>query len=422
MVFSAPGSGRRASAACLAAVVAVLTSCSSEEGALAPNQPPETDVTSSVPANGESVVHHVEIQISGRDADGIVPRFEYLVQTYPRAVSSYNDIDVALPAVDDPRWTPTGNGETIYVVDIVLAADTLRADPQGDIGNGRFDRWHTVFVRAIDNDGGIDETPDHRTFDAYTLAPLIRLLSPAVVSPQITELPRTFALRWNGVDDLGDGRTQNPDATRWVLTALTAAEAGNPALVRERLYDLPESAWSSWMAWGPSDSTREARLFDVIPAAAADSFYAFAVQGLDDGGAITPQFGDEAFLDNNFAILHVDASRPVGPSVPVGETQSNLGSWVFEGDTAGIVAVPAASADSVTLVWGPMDTAHYGGRSRDYRYGWNITNPSDDGQWSPWATTRIAPPHELAVGGERFYLQARDHLGLVTLARLEFQK
>ena len=412
----------RAGAALGAAMIAILAGCSSDEGALAPNQPPETEITSSVPANGEAVAHHVEVQFSGRDADGLVPGFEYLVHTYARSVSRYADIVVSQPTADDPRWSPTGNGETIFVVNLEVLADTLRADPQGDIGNGRFDRWHTVFVRAIDNEGDIDQTPDYRTFNAYTLAPSVWLLAPALASPSIVDIPRSFAMNWNGVDDIGDGRTQDPQAVRWVLVPLTSAEAASPALVRERLYDLPEAAWSDWVVWGPSDSTRQARLYDVIAPSAADSFYTFAIQGLDDAGAITPQFGDRAFVDNNFVILHVDAALPVGPRVPVRDTQSNLGSWVFDGDTAPLILVPAASADSVTLTWGPMDTVHYGGKSRDYRYGWNITNPGDDGQWSAWGTVRTAPAREIQAGGDRFFLQARDDLGFVTLARLEFQK
>lgn len=404
-------------------VLAFLGGCSNDLGEVAPNQAPDTEITSSVPANGETVPHHIEVHFNGRDADGTVPRFEYLVHTYAPEASRYEDTQpVQQPAADDARWTDTGNGESRFFLDLVLPADVLRTDPQGDIGDGRFDRWHTVFVRAIDNEGAIDASPDYRTFNAYTLAPRVWLLPPALPSPEIVDLPRSFALRWNGIDDVGDGRTQDPAATRWVLEALTAGEAADTVLVRAHLYALPESRWSEWMVWTLSDSSREARLYDVIAEAAGDSFYAFAVQGLDDGGAITPQFGTRPYKDSNFTILHVVGSLPVGPSVPVSETQSGLGEWVFDGDKAQPIVVPAAGAGSVTLVWGPMATAHYGGISRDYRYGWNVTDPSDDRQWSPWGEVRAAPPHELAAGGDSFYLQARDHLGLVTLARLEFLK
>ena len=83
----------------------------------------------------------------------------------------------------------------------------------------------------------------------------------------------------------------------------------------------------------------------------------------------------------------------------------------------------AAGVDSVTLQWGPMTTGHYGAQSKDYRYGWNITNIGDDRQWSPWTTLHAAPPRQLpATGMDVFFLQARDTINLVTTARLEVQK
>jgi len=412
---------QRASAAKgLVGIAAILfAGCSSDEGSVAPNQPPDTEITSSVPGEGESVPHQMEIRFSGRDADGTVPQFEYLLHTYPRSTARWADIVVPQPAVNDPRWGPARGEGTNFAIDLIALADTLRADPRGDIGDGHFDRWHTVFVRAIDNEGARDESPDSRTFSAFTLAPALWLLEPALPNPQVMELPRTFVMHWNGVDDIGDGRTQNPVSVRWVLTPVAAADVGTER-VRDLLYDLSEDQWGEWLAWGVVDSTREARLSNVLTS--GDAFFAFAVQGLDDGGAITPQFGDTPLVDSNFGVLHVRADLPVGPRVPVRETQVPLGDWLFEGDTAPAIVVDAAGVDSVTLAWGPMETRHYGGTSRDYRYGWEITNPSDDQQWSPWSVLHVAPPHPLTMTESHFFLQARDHIGQITTAHLIFTK
>ncbi len=398
-----------------------LAGCGSDEGTLAPNQPPDTEITSSVPANGESVPHQIEIRFSGRDADGNVPEFEYLLHTYPRSLGRFTDIVVPQPAVDDPGWGPAQGEGTRFAIDLVAVADTLRADPRGDIGDGHFDRWHTLFVRAIDNEGARDASPDSRTFAAFTVAPDLWLLEPALPNPDVVELPRTFVMRWNGVDDIGDGRTQNPVSVRWALVSVNAIDVGTER-VRDLLYDLPEDRWSDWLAWGVVDSTREARLRDVLAPASGDSFYAFAVQGLDDGGAITPQFGDTPFVDSNFGVLHVRSDLPVGPRVPVREIQAGLGNWVFDGNTAPQIQVDATGVDSVTVAWGPMETRHYGGTSRDYRYGWDITNPNDDRQWSPWTVLRAAPPRPLTATVSRFFLQARDHIGQITTARVTFAK
>ena len=399
----------------------LLAGCSSDEGSVAPNQPPDTEITSSVPGEGESVPHQMEIRFSGRDADGTVQEFEYLLHTYPRSTARLADIVVPQPAANDPRWGPARGDGTNFAIDLIALADTLRADPRGDIGDGHFDRWHTIFLRAIDNEGARDETPDSRTFSAFTLAPALWLLEPALPSPQVVELPRTFVMHWNGADDIGDGRTQDPVSVRWVLMPVAAADVGTER-VRDLLYDLSEERWSDWQAWGIADSTREARLRNVLAPASGDSFYAFAVQGLDDGGAITPQFGDTPLTDSNFGVLHVRSDLPVGPRVPVRETREPLGNWVFDGDTAPAIQVDATGVDTVTVAWGPMETRHYGGTSRDYRYGWDITNPSDDQQWTPWSVLRVSPPHPLTMTVSRFFLQARDHIGQVTTARLIFTK
>ncbi len=430
----APRSGSRGAAfvrqgsrggtgAAITAALLLLAGCDDNTGTPAPNQAPETDITSSVPAEGGVELHHLEVHFSGRDADGSNVRFEYLLHTYPRALARYQDITVFTPATDDPRWTSTAGGESPFAIDLVVLADTLRADPQGDIGAGHFDRWHTLYVRAIDSEGAKDETPAQRTFDAYTVAPVIWLLPPAVPGPETATLPRSFAMNWFGVDDIGDGHTQDPEAVRWVLVHLTPAEAADPALVKQRLYSVPESAWSDWLPWGPEAAARQAALYDVMPPETGDSWHAFAVQGLDDAGAITPQFADAPSLQNNYGILHVVSDLPVGPTVPVREVQVPLGNWVFEGGTAPAIQVAAAGVDSVTLEWGPMTTGHYGAQSKDYRYGWNITNINNDGEWSPWTTLHAAPPRRLSTTDlDVFYLQARDTIHLVTTARLEFQK
>lgn len=403
------------------ALLAVSSGCSDDPGVPATNQLPTAEITSSVPAEGGNVVHHVEIHFVGRDTDGVVVEFEYLLHTYPRRVGLYQDVQVPVIADDDPRWTSTAGQESQFFVDLVVAADTLRADPSGDIGNGHFDRWHTFFLRAVDNSGG-KSTPASRTFDAYTLAPSVWLLDPAKPGPEVAQLPRSFVMRWYGVDDVGEGTTQDPVAVRWALVELCAGPNCNSFQVPDSLYALAEARWSDWIPWAVADTLREARFLDLVTPGTGDWLFAFAVQGLDEAGAITPKFADSPLGTNNYATLRVDSSLPVGPGLPVRETKAGLGDWVFAGDQAQPIQVTATGVDSLALEWGPMQTLHYGGKGRDYRYGWDITNPADDGQWTSWAVVRSAPPHALGTSGGTFWLQARDHLGLRTEARIVFQK
>ncbi len=403
-------------AACAGWGVLAIGCGGNEEGMLVPNAEPETEITSQIPRDSSSVFHILTIEFLGRDIDGTVPTYEYLVHTYPRSVASIGDIVVPTPSDDDPRWTAVN----VSRAELTLTADTLRADPRGNIGEGRQDRWHTFFVRAIDNEGATDPTPAHRTFSAYSLGPQMALLEP-VVRDMVAELPVTFVMQWDGFDD-GINSTRDPVEARWVLLPAQLDASDQPIGFPNALYDLPDGAWGPWRPFAAADTTgREARFFDVI-ATQGDSTFVFAVQGRDDGGAVTPQFRTNIENGNNMAVLKVRSDIPPGPGATLTETFSNLGSWTFEGAGLPGEVVSAAGVDTVVVTWSRMTTRDYGGREGQYRYGWNVQDPGNDAEWSDWGRFLAAPLRVMTLPTERFDLQLRDHLGQITTATLFFQR
>jgi hypothetical protein len=338
------------------------------------------------------------------------------VHHFGRRVATISQVVPHVPAVDDARWTRI----TAYQVTLPVLADTLRADPHGDIGNGEFDRWHTFYLRAVDNEGAPDETPDHRTFQAFTQAPSLWLLSPTR-GPAVTTVPRTFVLHWDGNDPIGHGPPlQDPKESRWVLLPATLDVSGHPIGYPNVLYDLPDTTWTDWAAWTAADSTgRNLVVRDRVPVGPTTQSLVFAVQGRDDGGAITPKFTGDA-TQNNYAAILVDGALRTGPHLTVHSRQDTLSEWSFPG-----IGSPGRNAvvpsDTLTLYWDVMQTSHYGGRWRDYRYGWNVTNENDDQQWTAWSAVRVAVPHRLAAGGEVFKVQARDNIGQITTGSIAFQ-
>lgn len=404
---------RGVAAAIAVAGAAWLAGCG-ETGAPAPNVPPETDLTGG-PTEAGRVPHHVEFLWNGRDFDGTARDFDYILATYRRSISSIDQIQVQVPGVDDPRWTRIRASR----IQLVVAADTLRADPRGDIGAGEFDRWHTFFLRAVDNEGAMDATPEVRTFQAYTQAPAMELTAPAIAGATVT-LPRTFVMNWEGDDPIGGQEPiQDPSAARWVLLPVTLA-GGQPVGFPEALYDLPESAWSAWASWTAADSTgREAEVDSTgVPAGPTQQAYVFAVQGRDDGGAITPKFEATTPEANNYAVILVDGQLPIGPRVAVHSREDTLSAWSFDGIGAPAFTVPVAT-DTLTLYWDRPTGQHYGARAGESRYGWNIVDQNSDAEWTPWSTSRSAPPHAL-VNSDRFYIQCRDQLDQVTTGLIEF--
>lgn len=415
--YSTRTSRTRAWAGGLGFALWLVGGCGNDPSEPAPNVPPETFITSGEPRDSSRVVHHVTLNWNGQDIDGTVPRtFDYILDTYPRRVATIAQVVPQTPAVNDPRWTRL----TAYQVTLAVAADTLRADPRGDIGAGEFDRWHTFYLRAVDNEGTPDETPDHRTFQAFTQAPSLWLLSPTR-GPAVTTLPRTFVLHWDGNDPIGHGPPlQDPKQSRWVLLPATLDTGGNPIGYPDALYNLPDTTWSDWAAWTATDSTgRNAVVRDRVPVGPTRQSFVFAVQGRDDGGAITPKFTGDA-TQNNYAAITVDGALRTGPHLTVHSRQDSLSAWSFPG--IGSPALNASVAnDTLTLFWDVMQTNHYGGRTRDYRYGWNIVDVNDDQQWTAWSAVRVASPHILDAGGDVFKVQARDNIGQITTGTISFQ-
>jgi hypothetical protein len=394
--------------------VAVFFGCD-EVTNRAPNQPPDTFITSSAPRDSARVVHQVEVLWSGGDLDGTIDHWEYFLFAHPRAATRIDQLNIVPPAANDPGWKRIEAAR----VQFAALADTLRADPRGDIGRGEFDRWSTFFVRAVDNENGVDPTPDYRTFFAYTVAPRLDLVGPAVTNAVAT-VPRTFVVNWNGVDSIGGSLgTQAPKEVRWVLRAVSVDGGGQPIGYPAELYDLPESAWSAWTSWTAMDSIGRQAVFRNHVPVGAFQYNVFALQGRDDAGAITPKFDATSPAGNNYATFRVDGTLNVGPRFAVRARELVGMSWLFDGiGSAGFVV--SSASDTLTLSWDTPITQHYGANPGDSRYGWNLTDLNDDLQWSGWGFGRMAAPRELGAMREVFYLQNRDSIGQVTTAVIEF--
>lgn len=409
------GMGRGAGPFLFAAALIVLAGCGEDPTEPDPNREPETELVAA-PNDSSRTPHHLTFDWNGRDLDGTVRQFDYLLETYPRSVATIDQVTLATPALNDPRWVRY----TGYHLELAVPADTLRADPRGDIGAGEFDRWHTFYLRAVDEDGAVDQTPERTTFQAFTLAPQLFLQSP-LLRGQTATLPRTFVAHWNGIDAVGSvGDFQNPTEARWTLQVVTLDGTGQPIGYPAALYDLPESEWSAWEGWTEADSLgRELALRDLVPQGPATRAYVLAVQGRDDGGAITPKFDAVTAQANNYAVFTADGLLPVGPRITVHAQEDTLSAWTFDGDTAPSVNV-TATADTLNLYWDALRTSHYGAQVNGSRYGWNIADPNDDLEWTAWSSNRTAAAHVLAPAGDTFYVQGRDDLGQITTGVIHF--
>lgn len=369
-----------------------------------PNTPPETFITGG-PVEGSRTPHHAEILWRGADTDGTVGHFDYILETYPADVTAYAQIHVQVPALDDPRWVRMGQ---ISRRTFVLPADVLRG-ARTDPLPLYFDRWHTFFVRAVDDQGSVDDTPDARTFQGFTEAPSVSITSP-IPPHTVPALPHTLVMNWSGTDPIGGaGDFQDPQAARWVLLRATLDGSGQPLGFPDSLYALAESRWSAFAAWSTT-AGRTAVLRNLVPVGPAQQAFVFAVQARDDGGAITPNFDGTSAATNNYAAFVADGTLDAGPRIPVFITHSRTDSiTALGGDNPTYTFT--TSADSVAIRWSQPDATRYGGLAREARYGWNITDVTDDAEWTAWSSATRSAPKRRILAGDLFFLQGRDDLG-----------
>lgn len=83
------------------------------------------------------------------------------------------------------------------------------------------------------------------------------------------------------------------------------------------------------------------------------------------------------------------------------------------------VSLPVAPAQPSQLVWWAIP-GDAGEPVEAFRFGWDIRNPADDEQWEhPWCADCFSATRTFSTGTHRFFLEARDHVGVVTGAQFE---
>jgi hypothetical protein len=394
-----------------------------------PNRSPETILSSGPPDSTYGTSYKVHLFWSGSDADGTIDHYDFILVDHPAGNDSIaardpnyaHTVAVTPPEPNDPRWTATTANDTI----IVSLADTLRHAPpvrpsQNDsVRTQSFERWHTFFVRAVDNEGAMDLTPQYRSFNSTTLAPDVWLLPPVDPLQEKFTGPRVIVFNWAGNDPVGDGSDLQPIAARWVKMETSVTTTGDYVGYPDSLYRLAPSRWNAWKRWDARDkSGRQAIVKGLIPTSEpGHGFYLFAVQAMDEAGAVTPVFDAKTPGKNNVARIWVNDE--VGAGLVVND--KFLGTFNFASASgARPTVLDMAAGQPVKFKW-RGDASYYGGSIVAYRYGWNIRTPSNDDEWQQnWCETcTSADERRFNSGNQRFFLEARDNAETITHAEFE---
>ena len=374
-----------------------------------PNRPPEAYLSGG-PVDGDSdTFYRVHFHWFGHDPDGAIDHFEYLLtddeHTGPLLIDE--GIDATLTALGY-AWTAIERHDLEFVVsadqypDLDEPADSVYWQPDPL----RFHGQHTFFLRSFDNEGAVSTLPAHRTFTATTLAPTVAITYPDDMGAQggYQLFSTHVRFRWTGADSLQDGTVTHPDSSR---SSLLAADffPGEPG--SGLLLDFPDSVWTDWRGWGgEGEQTRLVELAAVVGETGQDHF-AFFVQAKDEAGAVTSHYEDGVNLRK---IQVVEGLQP---------TLFLSGSWfglrVAPSDQTFHFSAPADF--SLDVQWS-ASAAHYGNEIDAYRHGWDIVDPGNDAQWTPWSPTATSTQFSFASDEHLLSIQCRDLSGNSTTAEL----
>jgi len=426
----------RASTAWLLVCASVLAGCGDNElgvEKVRPNQPPETELSSGPPDSTDATNYRVHLFWSGTDRDGTIDHYDFILVDHP-PIQNHIDGDpgdddptrviINIPLPDDPRWAGTTASDSTFL----SLADSLLREPRpgegetpGDVLEQPFERWHTFFVRAVDNEGFPDQTPDYRSFNSNNIAPTVELQHPIVAGDNEFTGPPVIVFNWEGNDPVDETTDIDPVASRWVIisTQVIVGGSGDRYInFPDSLYVLPTRyKWSPWRAWDAEDGSGKRAVVSNLNQVGdfeGSGYYIFAVQAMDEAGAITPVFDYRTAAKNN--CVRVRVSGAVGPLLTVRETF--LGRQTFIGGRPP-VRVDVAGGQPLNFRWS-ADADTYGGEIIAYRYGWDIKNTDNDQEWSSWSlSTRSAPPQSFSTGSHRFFLEVRDNAESITRATYE---
>lgn len=392
-----PHTGSVRVAAVLLALVALtvliaLAGCAKDSGGEhVENLPPKVWL-SSAPPEGNSTKYRIQLFWGGWDPDGEIAYYEYAITDNQGGTFSPDDTTGA------DKWHKVVANDSVFT----FSADIL-ADSNTTSLVSRFERSHTFFIRAVDEQGLSSSEPAYRSFTAWTLSPEITITVPRSAGLTPALVPSIATYRWSARDFINsEMEIQDPDSVRWILHPITGSDfVGGVDYIRKHPHAEEWSDWHYYRAPDDSGKSWTTPPTDLGP-------YVFAVQAKDEAGAVTPVFDEH----KNVRRIRV-SQRSTGPILNVvNEFVGTIQTSVVNSPTV-IVDMPAGVPMQFT--W-RASAETYGGLVSGYRYGWDIGDLSDPDQWevdyTPFVSTEAqSPPRTFYFGSHTFNVEVIDNSG-----------
>jgi len=389
-----------------------------------PNSLPDTRVTARPPDVLEAGFV-VEFFWTGEDTDGQLAGFQWKMSDNGTDGISLQDTLTYDPATGDTLnpWIFTTSTDSTFLVTADLP--DFPGDPEG---YDRSYQTHSFWVRAVDEDGGVDPTPAYVSFNSTTLLPTVTVTGPLGVRGQreAQGMPPSVTFLFEGEDP--DFETGIPTEVRylWKRALLPSGDYADTRVEFEREIDFliafEDSGWSPWIPYDPDDDARRVTLPNQ-PANDAEGNiirYLFAVQARDTAGAVSIDRGYGAQVAN------VYVTGGIAPALRVSERF--LGEFTGSGSNLS-ASLDIAGGQELNFSW-VADASNYAGEITSYRYGWDVNDvtdpndPNDPGWAVAWGTGpnwKRAQPKTFLQGSHNFVVQCRDNSGTISRGIYQLQ-
>jgi len=386
-------------------LLALLPGC--EKKLLVPphdNERPVASFSRAPSRSGDLYSYTYELEWTGFDPDGELRGFKYAID--PPAPTT------AAPSPETTWVSTTAFGGTFEF----KATQPLPGVP----GTEPLAADYHVFVLEAFDDHGLNSVPITVAFNASTIAPTARIVTPAPSSRYRQFLPPSFTVTWEG-SDLDGTVSKQPIFYR--VKVLSGSTPITPALMATYpdtlLHYYVPRGWATWDSLGPDVHT-----FSLSTLAPLQD-YVFVVIAFDEAGAYTPY----ASGDVNALAFRALYANNGGPKLTIFNdffsytysngvyTPADRGTWVN-------LEVP--SGIPLTFNWSAVPQE--GTVISYYRWVLDTENLNDDtprtnertdlSHWSVHSSTIVSAtlPPFVGNGDHLLYIEAGDGNGLRSLA------
>lgn len=398
--------------------LAVIMGCSPDSelgGGPLLNAMPDTRITGTPPVLRQTDFI-VEFFWTGSDPDGSIVGYEWKMATNGLDGISIRDTLTYDPATGDTLnpWRFTTVTDSVFVVSADSSSFPVD-DDLPEIKDHRFYQYHTLLVRAIDDEGAVDPTPAFITFTSTTIAPTVYVSFPPQIDKRgFFRVPPTATLGWTGEDS--DFELGVPTKVRYLMKDSYFEEESQYIQTPEEFNDnkdkvisFSDPAWSDWVRYEPEAEDRRV-VFPDIPKedeSGENIYYFFAVQAQDTAGAVSLS------KEYNVNVLNFRIDNRKTPTIEVCEkflgclTSSGLG---------GRKQYDIAQGQPLKFNWSASASA-YGGTLEALRYGWDVDDPDNDNDpgwqvsWGLSELHRESPERSFSTGQHWLTVEAIDNSG-----------